>query len=392
MAMEIVEEAGNNEKPIEEGDMSCNSSFSSSAFKSSPAGIVDVNGSDDLLWNEIDLAERYLVSAMNEDAASTATTVLQTLSTLMHSPHSSGVFGEEVEEVGKSSEHEEMLECAGMVLLQSYRAIGRVGEFFDILEKLNVGVAEWPLILLETGACLQISDGAFPAAKAALEEFLAVQSTSLSEEKYAQVVELLVIKVLVKGLQEIESAMNWVERANLTEEARLVIMKKIQVQMDRIKASSEPVSVEVSSPTLEKVSFEEEKSPGIKDEIKEVVLEAGDDPAGTEDGDESSVGSKSLALLKRFKVSEGFFSLKTLLELALARLSAASLNLEGRALRFGALAALFLFVFLRHRHSFRRLVGKSFSAIRVGFSDLWKLAFSVQINPLAAVHPISAAY
>lgn len=58
MAMEIVEEAGNNEKPIEEGDMSCNSSFSSSAFKSSPAGIVDVNGSDDLLWNEIDLAER----------------------------------------------------------------------------------------------------------------------------------------------------------------------------------------------------------------------------------------------------------------------------------------------------------------------------------------------
>lgn len=64
------------------------------------------------------------MSAMNEDAASTATTVLQTLSTLMHSPHSSGVFGEEVEEVGKS-EHEEMLECAGMVLLQSYRAIGR---------------------------------------------------------------------------------------------------------------------------------------------------------------------------------------------------------------------------------------------------------------------------
>lgn len=27
----------------------------------------------------------------------------------------------------------------------------RVGEFFDILRKLNVGVADWPLILLETG-------------------------------------------------------------------------------------------------------------------------------------------------------------------------------------------------------------------------------------------------
>jgi len=68
---------------------------------------------------------------MNEDAASTATTVLQTLSSLMHSTSSEGVSDrderEEVEgviEVGKS-EHEEMLECAGMVLLQSYRSIGR---------------------------------------------------------------------------------------------------------------------------------------------------------------------------------------------------------------------------------------------------------------------------
>lgn len=195
MAVEIVEEVGCDEtvekidkKPEEnEGDMSWNSSFSS-AFKVSPSGI-DLNGSDDLLWNEIDLAERYerricveifhestfccefelgrsipleftnlglgrsipsrnslidryLVSAMNEDAASTATTVLQTLSSFMHSTTSSGGgFGgsvsccsdreekeEEVEvgvvEVGKS-DHEEMLECAGMVLLQSYRAIGR---------------------------------------------------------------------------------------------------------------------------------------------------------------------------------------------------------------------------------------------------------------------------
>lgn len=73
-------------------------------------------------------------------------------------------------------------------------------------------------------ACLQILDGAFPAARAALEEFLAVQSTCLPEEKYAEVVELFVIKVLVKGLQETESAMNWVERANLTEETRLVTL------------------------------------------------------------------------------------------------------------------------------------------------------------------------
>lgn len=71
-------------------------------------------------------------------------------------------------------------------------------------------------------ACLQISDGACPAARAALEEFLAVRSTCLLEEKYAAVVELYVVKVLAKGFQETESAMDWVERANLTEERRLV--------------------------------------------------------------------------------------------------------------------------------------------------------------------------
>jgi hypothetical protein len=69
---------------------------------------------------------------------------------------------------------------------------------------------------------LQISDGACPAARAALEEFLAVRSTCLLDEKYAEVVELYVIKVLVKGFQETESAMDWVERANLPEERRLV--------------------------------------------------------------------------------------------------------------------------------------------------------------------------
>ena len=77
------------------------------------------------------------MSAMNEDAASTSTAVLQTLSSLMHSS-SSGAFCsvscindrddrgkvDETVENGKS-DHAEMLECAGMVLLQSYRSIGR---------------------------------------------------------------------------------------------------------------------------------------------------------------------------------------------------------------------------------------------------------------------------
>ncbi|KAG0604304.1 hypothetical protein M758_10G160600 [Ceratodon purpureus] len=426
MAVEIVEEAGCDDimKGVEnvernggedhEGDMSWSSSFSSAVKVG-----ADVNSSDDLLWHEIDLAEKYLLSAMNEDAASTATTVLQTVSSLMHSSGSGGFCSvscgserdekeEEVEGAGEvgESDHEKMLECAGMVLLQSYRAIGRVGEFFEILRKLNLGAAEWPLVLLETGACLQISDGACPAARAALEEFLANRSTCLLDEKYAEVVELYVIKVLVKVLQETESAMDWVERANLTEERRLVILKEIQFQIAQAKAA-EPVSksdTESSATAIGEPPSPTQASFNVNDPVKDKETKDKNDvgwEAGTSPGaDEPSVKSKSLTLLKSLKISEGFFSLKTLLELALARLSSATsvwqtfstANLEARALRFGALVALFLFIFIRHRHSWKRIVGRSFSSLRVGLSDLWQLAFSVQINPLAAVNPISAAY
>lgn len=143
--------------------------------------------------------------------------------------------------------------------------------------------------------------------------------------------------------------------------------------MERVK-TAEPVSkpdtesttttasADTYIPSLTQASFE------LKHPAKEKETKERKDPGWEADtcsgADESSTRAKSLALLKRFKVSEGFFSLKTLLELALARLGAATsflacpslsaANLEGKALRFGALAALSLFVFLRHRHSLRR--------------------------------------
>ncbi|XP_024385322.1 protein APEM9 [Physcomitrium patens] len=411
-AMEKLEKGGevgvSEEELGDEGeeDMPWDSSYS--AFKFSPSA-VDANCSADLIWNKIELAERFLVSAMYQDAASTATTILQTLSCLMHlSDHeeSCGSDREDITEdaeVGKS-EHEEMLECAGMVLLQSYRAIGRVGEFFDSLKALNVGVAEWPPFLVEIGACLQVADGAFPAARAALEEFLAFRSMCLLEEAYAEIVELYVIKVLAEGLQETEHALDWVKRASLTQDRRSVLLKKIQLQIEQAKFAEvvlKPIAESTSSlnsgtPTAVLESIH------IKEPVKDMETEESSDPRcqlnTCKAADDSSISSKSMALLKKLNVSEGFFSLKTLLELAFARVSAAtsawhplsSEHLEGNVLRFGALVALFFF--LRHFPTWRRFIGKAINSFGVGIRDFWQLAFSVQINPLAAVNPISAAY
>lgn len=90
--------------------------------------------------------------------------------------------------------------------------------------------------------------GAFIAAQAALEEFLAIWGVAKLEdcrekidavhqnstvdnhsskmlrmsENYGDVVEFYILQVLLKGLKKTESALYWVEHANLTEERRNV--------------------------------------------------------------------------------------------------------------------------------------------------------------------------
>jgi hypothetical protein len=80
---------------------------------------------------------RYMVSAMFEEAATTAEATLQTLINKTHTKDMTGLCApieerddlereseEALQEVG-TSDREAMLESAGMVLLQAYQALGR---------------------------------------------------------------------------------------------------------------------------------------------------------------------------------------------------------------------------------------------------------------------------
>jgi hypothetical protein len=109
-----------------------------------------------------------------------------------------------------------------------------------------------------------------------------------------------------------------------------VILKRIQLEMEQVK-TTEPVfkpdtestttaSGDTPSPTQASFDVEDPVKDKETKEKNDIGWETGTCPGA----DEPSITSKSLALLKRFKISEGFFSLKTLLELALARLSAAT--------------------------------------------------------------------
>lgn len=67
----------------------------------------------------------------------------------------------------------------------------------------------------------------------------------------------------------------------------------------------------------------------------------------------SSLRFKSTALLKKLRISEGFLSLRTFLELALLRFEP-SWSRQSRMLSIGALVSLFLLIFLGRQHKLRR--------------------------------------
>lgn len=72
--------------------------------------------------------DRYMVSGMYENAASTSCTTLGILSNHLHSSLSGETQDRKLDIVeGRKgrSEYEAMLESTGMVLLQSYHALGR---------------------------------------------------------------------------------------------------------------------------------------------------------------------------------------------------------------------------------------------------------------------------
>jgi hypothetical protein len=275
--------------------------------------------------------------------------------------------------------------------------------------------------------CLQISAGVLLAAHAALEEFLAVWASNntrevsipvaghlgkyrsavvvsssingesssrmlLTEEKFGGIAEIYVVQVLVKGFRDPKSAVEWIQQANLTQEKRMELLKK--VHLTTVTASTNVATSPVASSVSAEVATgrnEPAKSAGSlesSDNCSEVKLNANRSLA------------KTSALWKSFSLPDVFFSMRMLLELAVVRLSAASSSRWGylptavhkhRALTIGALMSLFLFLLLRERHYLRRFTIKSLSAIQAGVSDLWQLAFSMQINPLAAVQPLSAS-
>lgn len=129
-----------------------------------------------------------------------------------------------------------------------------------------------------------------------------------------------------------------------------VITKEIQLHIESTK-TTEPVANPLANITLTPAT-----SSNHSRELEIKTLESPQTSKFSEAPEHaysSSLRFKSAALLKRLRISEGFLSLRTLLELALARFGP-SWSRQSRRLSIGALVFLFLLIFLGRQYKLRR--------------------------------------
>ncbi|KAE9462876.1 hypothetical protein C3L33_05210, partial [Rhododendron williamsianum] len=320
-----------------------------------------ISASNLAIWEEIERSESYLVSCMYKEAASTASSVL------------SDLCNNKSAEVGEEAPLNDMLESAGMVLVQSLKELGRYGLYDepdtwtqDVLNELSLlfgSVTTIPVQVILAGVCFQISEGPCTGSREFLEEFLGkwrfvdgqyyVLATAESNvgciegagghfvlhvDEYLEVVEAYVV-TLAMVLKDVGHAISWVEQAKLPEEKRQELLRRLHSLYSPKPTGSSQGSI---------VALPEDEHEPHPSSIKEQYT-SGRSPEALK----TPYPSKGKTDTKEVLISNGKIVLGCLMILMVLKRQALSMK--------------------------KALV------------DLWQLAFSYQVNPLAAVQPVPTA-
>ncbi|CAM6123265.1 unnamed protein product [Calypogeia fissa] len=389
-----------------------------------------------LFWPDIEHAERCLVSAMYEEAAEVASSTLRILTRDAWSQAWSQT--EPSRQRDECAEVVSMVESAGMVLLQAVNQMDRPCNIFRDLISIFDGVGKVPFSLILTGTCLQLSTGFHPASQKAIEEYLngwrsiegssdglmarvvefpdnkslndkssinevdsngAAHTVYLSRTNYVQLTEIYAVEVLAKLHKNYLAAHMWIQNSNISEEEKKIILQRLQ-------QVSQPQKPSPSNTTSQK----HETNPKVVGEAAKRTREENDGFRSLEHGASTSVESSESAGVpltaasdeSKSRVVRGsgiwrlpfVITVMRLVELVIIRLRltagckwiATRRRLPQSNLLFtGAFASVIVYAMLRNRHLLRRRMTEMAQFSSVCFSDLWRLAFSVHLNPLAAV-------
>uniref|UniRef100_A0A7N0TUQ8 3-phosphoinositide-dependent protein kinase-1 n=1 Tax=Kalanchoe fedtschenkoi TaxID=63787 RepID=A0A7N0TUQ8_KALFE len=333
------------------------------------------------IWEDIELAESFLVCRMFEEALSKSSSALERL----FDAASSGGVGQ--------TELLQIKEAAGMVMLQSLKELGRSQDMLEQLKQHFGQITAIPVGVFMAGACIQMLE-APSVVQSFFEEFLsnwrcvdenhyvlAVELTSpsyamnpkgtLPLDKYLELVEVYAVVLLGKVLNAMDVAISWVEKAEIPESKREDLLRKLHSLYSRKSANTVQSSL----------SQRNEQESQISSQYGLQVLD------NSSEASEGSDISKQSILKLSSRVEPCFWLFRSVnLKFGKVRLVITT----GKVL-LTFLICLVVYFIKRKRETLFRTAKKQVMLVRKAMVDLWQLAFSYQVNPLAAVQPLPAA-
>ncbi|XP_010486260.1 PREDICTED: uncharacterized protein LOC104764335 isoform X2 [Camelina sativa] len=287
----------------------------------------------------------------------------------------------EEEALGDHQLHD-LLESVGMVLVQSLHGIGRTVEIVNELRNVFGEIAAIPVQVLLTGICLQISNGSYSGVSEILQDFFSIWvyrdnhyilndagvsakgfhgKTSMDIDEFLEVVELYTFGVLAKVSDDVGLAVSWVEKAALPEDRRHGLLRRLHSLLS-LKTTNVP----------DASSFEEDS----KDSSSYAVVNK---PKDSKNYDIDS----GLKLTKQHEPSPLWSSHPLSLKLGNTQFSMS----KGKV-AISLVGLIICYALKRKRAALIRIIRRQMESTRKAFVDFWKLAFSYQVNPLAAIQSI----
>ncbi|XVE78716.1 hypothetical protein DITRI_Ditri14bG0000900 [Diplodiscus trichospermus] len=343
----------------------------------------------DAVWAEIERSESFLVCSMYEEAAALASSIIK------QRGRPNLFIDDDLE-----FDLYEAMEAAGMVLVQSLKQLSRTSTILNELKTLFVTVEAIPVQVLLTGACFQISEALTSGVRECLEEFLnkwryvdeqyyvlaSVEINSnfkegsdshfvLGVDEYIQVVELYAVMLLGKVSSDVDLAISWVEQAALPDKKRQELLRRLHslystkvTHLSQGSLSHLPLAIYESHPSVEGPNVPEGT---LKDSKTSCLLNGKND-------------SKQ-AILKLNRSPYGWLWWFRNITLRFGNYQMVISN--GKVL-IGCLTLFVYYILRRKEVSLQSIVRRQALFVKKCLVDLWQLAFSYQVNPLAAIQPL----
>uniref|UniRef100_A0A0A9GPN9 3-phosphoinositide-dependent protein kinase-1 n=1 Tax=Arundo donax TaxID=35708 RepID=A0A0A9GPN9_ARUDO len=344
------------------------------------------------LWKQIDDAEYYLVSGSFEQAVSTALCVSDQIRTAS------------LDNACDGGELLEMLESAGMVLVQALKELRRTSEMFVQLKTMFGSVASVPVKVFITGATIQMAAGSHSDLRPIFEEYLAkwrytndevyvlnggqdsssnsfLVTSVMSTEQYFEVAELYTVTFLGIVSQERETAISWAEKAELTEHYRQDLLKKLHALQSASNEKSSSVKVVKQTGERNLSTSTNGSTPSVHEDAPNTVP--------VNNGVKKGLVKSTDPSLQHVDQSDPLFWWFHSVRLKFGKLHIVLPS--GKLMLLFSLMFSIIYMLRKKTAGFKRTVFQQASSLRRAFFDALQLAFSVQMNPLAAVQQVPQA-